>query len=455
MAENDKKDFSFIKEKIKEQPVNRKKTVKRFALLIISAVLFGAIACLTFTLLQPHLQEWIYPDQNPGITIPSDSEYISGTEESETDTESETGTEIDSEETDSQIPGESESLTETSTEVSTEDSASEPVTSTEIDLSEYQLLQNKLYNVGKTADYFLVTVTGVTSDTDWYNNAYESTGQSSGILIADTGSEILVLTEYKSIRDSQEFNVTFYNGKIVEAALKNYDLNIGLAVLSITKESIDAGTMATLKFAPLGNSLATTQGTVVIAVGSPLGTNYTISTGNITSAVNKVSTVDHSYSIFTTDIVGSSNSTGALLNVKGEIIGLVMQDFSIGNDANTLTAISISELKKLIEMLSNGTEIPYIGLKVKTVTDVIATEYGLPKGVYITEVILDSPALVSGLQNGDIITQIQGDAVTTVESYEAKLLNITPGENISVVVLRQGADEYYTVECIVTAGHQS
>ena len=92
-------------------------------------------------------------------------------------------------------------------------------------------------------------------------------------------------------------------------------------------------------------------GTIAIAIGSPLGTNYSILTGNITSTTNSISTIDHNYSVFTTDIVGSSNGSGALVNVDGEIIGIVMQGYSSAGDENTLTAISISELKALIEML--------------------------------------------------------------------------------------------------------
>lgn len=103
-------------------------------------------------------------------------------------------------------------------------------------------------------------------------------------------------------------------------------------------------------------------------------------------------------------------------------------------------------------MLSNGKDIPYLGLKVVTVTDKIAEEYGLPRGVYIKEVMLDSPALIAGLQGGDVIKQIDQEEIASVEAYEAKVLSLQPGQTVEVVVKRQGMNEYLEVVCAVTAG---
>ena len=194
------------------------------------------------------------------------------------------------------------------------------------------------------------------------------------------------------------------------------------------------------------------QGNVAIAIGNPLGTNYSIGVGNITSVGNVIQTADMTYTVFTTDIIGSSSSSGVLLNLEGEIIGLVMQDYRGSGDDNTLTAISVSELKKIIEMLSNGKDIPYLGLNVVTVTEQIAQEYDIPRGVYIKEVMLDSPALVAGLQGGDVIVKMDGEEISSVKNYEEKVLSLTPGQAVEVVVKRQGMGEYLEVVCGVSAG---
>ena len=212
---------------------------------------------------------------------------------------------------------------------------------------------------------------------------------------------------------------------------------------------ITQGTLNAIQIANLGNSLATTQGTLAIAIGSPLGTNYSILTGTITSTTNSICTIDNNYTVFTTDIVGSSNGSGVLINVAGEVIGLVMQGYSSAGDANTLTAISISELKAIIEMLSNGKDVPYLGLELTTVTNDIAKEYDMPKGVYIKEVKMDSPAMAAGLQSGDVLTKMDGDSIFTVDGYENRLLELAPGDMVKITFERQGTDGYTEIDCEV------
>lgn len=425
MQEKDKDKFSFINEKIKDKPINKRRLIIQTGFVIAMAVVFGLVASLVFTFFQPKFEQMMHPEQEPVVTIPKDE--MAGTEVAET---------------------ENTEVTETTEEAETE----QPpivVQPQQLELSDYQELQNKLYAVGREANKFVVTVTGVKSDTDWFNNPYESKGQASGIIVADSGQELLILTERKAISDAQEIFVTFINEVTVEATMKKYDGNTGIAVLSVSRSDVDEDTINAIMIAKLGNSFVTPQGMIAIAVGSPLGTNYSILTGNITSTTNTISTLDNNYTVFTTDIVGSSDGSGVLINMNGEVIGLVMQDYSNEGGHSTLTAISISELKTLIEMLSNGLDIPYIGLELSTVTNDIAMEYEIPKGAYIKSVKMDSPAMAAGLQKGDVITKIGGESVYTVDSYESKLLSLTPGERVEVVVQRQGIEGYTEITCTV------
>lgn len=161
--------------------------------------------------------------------------------------------------------------------------------------------------------------------------------------------------------------------------------NTGIAILNVKRSDIEESTLGRIKVAVLGNSLQTTRGSIVLALGSPLGTTFSILTGNITSTSNSISTFDANYNVLTTDIVGSSQGSGVLVNLSGEVVGIVMQNYSSG-DENTLTAISVSQLKDIIEKLSNGQDIPYLGLKLTSVTSDIEKEFDIPKGVYIKSV---------------------------------------------------------------------
>lgn len=421
MQEKEPDKFSFINEKIKEKPLNKKRLLVHIGYIAGVAVVFGVVASLVFAFLEPKFSQMIYPQQEAVVTIPKDDVV-----------ETEVTEEADTEPTEAIEPDDAVALPPA-----------------QLEIADYQELQSKLYQVGREANKFVVTVTGVKSDTDWFNNAYESKGQASGIIIADNGQELLILTERKVISDAEELYVTFINDVSVTASIKKYDGNTGITVLSVPRSSVDTETMNAIAVAELGNSFVIPQGMLVIAVGSPLGTNYSILTGNITSTTNSISTIDMNYTVFTTDIVGSSSGSGVLVNTSGQVVGLVMQDYSSEGDRNTLTAISISELKALIEMLSNNEDIPYIGLELTTVTNDIANEYDIPKGAYIKEVKMDSPAMAAGLQKGDVITKMDGEAVYNVDSYESKLLEAEPGERVKIVVERQSTGGYKEVTCTV------
>ncbi len=138
--------------------------------------------------------------------------------------------------------------------------------------------------------------------------------------------------------------------------------------------------------------------------------------------------------------------------MNGEVIGLVMQDYGNEEDQTTLTALSISELKQLIEKLSNNQDIPYIGLGLTTVSAATAKEYDIPEGCIHQGIKMDSPALAAGLQSGDVITEMDGEAVYTVDSYESKLLALKPGDEVEIVVQRQGAEKYEEITCTVQVG---
>lgn len=417
----DEEDFAFIKEKIKDKPINKKRMLIHMGYDILCAIIFGAIACLVFVCLKPHIEEWMQPKKNQTITIPKDEEPQAEEENPEENSEQ---------------PQEPDTV----------------YVQEELGVEGYQNLQKELYAIGKQANKSVVTVTGVTSGTDWFNTPYESQNQAAGIIIANNGQELLILTEKKVIADAQSVSITFSDDETVPATLKKYDGNTGIAVISVALTDISEDTMNRITVAALGNSLVLSQGTVVIAIGNPLGANYSILCGNITSVQNKVTTIDNNYTIFTTDMVGSENGSGVLVNLSGEIVGLVLKDYSNQGDRNTITALSVSELKQVIEDLSNNKDIPYLGLRISTVTEDISTKYSIPEGVYVKTVEMDSPAMAAGIQEADVIVKMNGEEVTSVEQYNQLLMELNPGDEVKITVKRQGAEDYVDLDCSAAVG---
>lgn len=408
----------FVREKIKDKPKNRKRLIVKFCSAALSGVVFALAATLVFLMLFPLVEKKM------------DTETVPGT--------------LDS----SQLQKETQTQ---STEPETDTQKESPVVKTEISLEDYQKIQTELYAIGNRANKSIVTITGVVSDTDWFNNSYEREGQGSGTIIGETGSRLFILTERKVIKGASKIKVTFINDTVAPAEVLKYDGNTGLVVLSVSKSDLETATLAAISVMEMGSANTVHKGSVVIALGSPLGTNYSILTGNITATNNEISTADSNYSVYTTDIVANKNGSGILINTDGQLVGLVMQDYS-ASSASTLTAVDISELKPVMELLLADKDIPYLGVQASTVTDKIASTYKIPKGIYIKEVDMDSPAMNTGLQSGDVIVRLAGKDVTTVASYSEIVLGLEPGENYQIVVKREGSDGYKIITYEIKAG---
>lgn len=473
--EQKEQEFDFIKEKIKEKPINKRRLLIQAGFKLFCAIIFGAVACFVFVLLRPYMEEWLNPKEESTISIPRDdlvAEEENGEETPEEDSNPQEGNaessskedKKDSNQEDAEDGPKGESPKDDSDGQGKEPGKDSPeqenapppqetlVVQEELEVENYQELQDKLYDIGKEANKSVVTVTGVTSGMDWFDTPYENENRAAGIVIANNGQELLILTEKKVIADAQEISITFINETVVSASLKKYDGNTGIAIISVPLGKIPKETLEQMAVASLGNSYLIKQGTTVLAIGSPLGVNYSILCGTITSSQNEVTTIDRNYTIFTTDIVGSETGSGVLINLEGEIIGLVLQDYSNQSDRNTITALSVSEMKQMIEDLSNGRDVPYVGLRLSTVTEDIAKEFHIPKGVYVKTVVMDSPAMAAGLQEADVIVRINGEDVATVEQYNQKIYALNPEDPVVISIKRQNGEEYVDLDCSAVAG---
>lgn len=410
-----KRDFmEFIREKIKEKPISKRRIAMRIGMAALCGLVFALVACVVLLVAMPFL----FPEQ--------DTETI-GTEEGSQQVES------------------------------TQDTENQNVgivlpPDLNLSISDYETLQNELYQIGSRVNKSIVTVTKLESENDWTSNDYETEGQGSGVIIYEDSNYLYILTERKIILDGEHIRVSFVDGTGAEATLFKYDGNTGLSILTVEKRLLKLETKRAIAIAQLGSTNEVTNGALVIALGSPLGANYSILTGNITSVENEVMTKDKNYSVYTTDIVASKNGSGVLINTRGEVIGIVVQEFSGSQTVSTLTAIAMNEIDGLIETLRNGKDIPYVGLYLATVTDDISEDYDIPKGVYIREVVTDSPAMKAGLQNGDVITHINGDSILNDVAFSKKIAQLLPGTTCEISVKRQNGNEYYEVKCTVTIG---
>lgn len=426
------KDFEFMKEKIKERPINRKKLLRRTIITATMAVIFGLIACFTFLVLEPVFSNMLYPEEEPKqVTFPEVEEEMLPEDMLQTET---------------QIPSAEESQEEES------ETAMETVAPS-LEVTDYQALYNKMYAIAQESQKSMVTVTGVTSDVDWFNNPYESKGQTSGIILADNGKELLILADKQAVEEAESIQVTFCDGEQATGELRASDATTGLSVISVPLDGIEAATKEAIVMADLGSSNGNNLlGSAVIAVGTPMGTSNSVAYGMITSVDNTINVPDNRYKLITTDIYGSKNAGGVILNMSGKILGVIDMSYNTEDVENSISAIGITELKKTIQKLSNGKEMAYFGVEAIDVTEEANENLKVPFGAYVTEIQMDSPAMASGVQSGDVIVQIGTNTIENMEQYVEAVLACEPEDTVDITVMRQGKEEYREMSFTVTLG---
>lgn len=422
----DQQKFEFITEKVKERPINKKKLMRRTMLTVSMAVIFGLIACLTFSLLEPIISNWLHPQaQIEKIEIPVVSEEI--------------------------LPQDMMVHDETTLEPSQEviETIKDEL---ELGTEEYQKLYRNIHSLVRKIQGAEVTVTGVTREVDLFNAVYENRDKRLGYIFAQNSTEIMILVESKNVLDTENLEVTFVDGSKVQGQIRGKDKNTGLAVLVVEKQNMSKSTLEVIGFLELGNSgLSTLLASPVIAMGNPLG-NHSVVYGMITSVDRVINMTDCNYKLLTTDIYGSKNAGGILIDLNGKVVGIINQNFNEEETANLISAIGISEIKAALQRMSNGLENNYVGILGTDVPAKIVTSKDIPAGVYVKEIVMDSPAMRGGIQSGDIIVGINEEKITSFADYLKILSECTPGETKELILMRQSQDVYKTVKAEVVIG---
>lgn len=290
---------------------------------------------------------------------------------------------------------------------------------------------------------------GITTSvtTNFWGYQSTSAASGSGFIISDDG---YILTNFHVIEDSSHIFVSMYNGDSFDAALIGYDESNDIAVLKIDTEGL----------APviLGDSNNLNVGDSVVAIGNPLGElTFTLTSGTISAKDREVTFSNNTtMNLLQTDCaINSGNSGGALFNLYGEVIGVTNAKY--GNASNSSAsidnigfAIPINSIMNIVTSIIEKGYIskPYIGISVLDVS-AETQAYGIPAGAAVQSVAENGPAARAGLQKGDVITAVDGKAMTSTELVNY-VGSASVGQQIQFSVYRQGE----TLEMTVDVGEQ-
>lgn len=298
---------------------------------------------------------------------------------------------------------------------------------------------------------------------NYWGQSFRQENQSggSGIIIAENEKELLIATNNHVVADATKLEVTFIDGSIAEAQIKGTDADMDLAVIAIPLDSLSKEVRNSISIAEMGDSDALRLGEPVVAIGNALGYGQSVTGGYISALNRELELSDGSKGTFiqTDAAINHGNSGGALLNIKGEVIGINSNKISGSAVEGMGYAIPISAAEPIIgdlmlkEIKHKVEKAGYIGIENPiTVPDDLVEYYNFPKGVFIRSVAEDSPAAEAGILSNDIIVKFDGTKIKTFEDLQEELQYYGPGSEVVITIMRQVDGEYVEKEIQITLG---
>lgn len=341
------------------------------------------------------------------------------------------------------------------------------------------IVEDTMPQVVSITNTMLIEQQGYSSLFDYfYGNAetreYEVPASGSGVILAKTDDELLILTNNHVVEDTEELTITFVDGTSVDANLKGNDSSLDIAVIAVPLEDIPESTLDAIEVAKFHDEEDLKVGQGVIAIGNALGYGQTVTVGYISALGREINAEGTVYSdlIQTDAAINPGNSGGALINMDGEVIGINVAKLSNTQVEGFGYSIPIYKVMEAIENLSTAKtkleladeERGRMGVYMNTISEQNAQALGIPAGViikgfsdeytygYTLDSVQSSPARAAGLLKNDIITKFDGQTVTSADELSALVAYYEKGSTVTVTYERLENGSYVEHTTEVTLG---
>lgn len=303
-----------------------------------------------------------------------------------------------------------------------------------------------------------------TTSQGWFGQqqSSESEGVGSGIIIGKEDGKLLIVTNNHVVEDAKSLSVGFADDESASASIRGTDSDADLAVVEVNTKDMKSSTLNKIAIITLGDSDDLKTGEQAIAIGNALGYGQSVTGGYISALNREVQLTDKTMTLLQTDAaINPGNSGGALLNSKGELIGINTVKYSSEDVEGMGYAIPINTAKPIIDQLIKNetvkeSEQAYLGISGQTIDSSMASQFDMPSGVYVQQVVKGSPAQEAGISAGDVIVKFNGKDVSTMDGLKDRISNLKAGTKVKVVVKRQSQTGTYSEKTLtVTLGKKS
>lgn len=294
-----------------------------------------------------------------------------------------------------------------------------------------------------------------TSNTPFGPRTSEASGSASGIIVAEKDGKMYIATNNHVVEGATGVKIIFNDESTAEATVKGTDSATDLAVVEVDMSKLSADTKNKVKIATIGDSSMTKVGEQAIAIGNALGYGTSVTVGYISAKDREIGEEDSAtVKLIQTDAaINPGNSGGALVNSRGEVIAINSSKFASEEIEGMGFAIPMAMAEPILEDLMNQKEVAkkdqaYLGIMGRNVESEYSKAYGLPQGIYVSEVSENSPAEKAGLKPGYIITELNGRTVKTLEQLQERLSQCEAGDHgtLTVQVASGGAYQERTLK---------
>lgn len=316
-------------------------------------------------------------------------------------------------------------------------------TSPEANLMLQQSGQKSVVEIADQVGQSVVAITSKMTVRDFFNT-YQSEGAGSGVIFNINNDNVVILTNNHVVDGAEEVLVDFDEFNSVKATLVGVDPETDLAVIKVAREDIPVEIMSGLKPAVFGDSDNLKVGEMAVAIGNPLGYNHTVTVGVVSALNRELQVSTNKFTLIQTDAaINPGNSGGALVNGRGEVVGINTIKIADTQVEGIGFAIPINSAKPIVDqLLANGyVSRPYLGIAGRDIDEQLAELYELPIGVYVAQVVPDSAADLAGIQQGDVIISFGGQKIMNMDQLVNLIKDHQVGDKMEVKVIRNGTDK--------------
>ena len=309
--------------------------------------------------------------------------------------------------------------------------------STEIDAEDEKsgTWAEQVRKVSETPRRALVRIAALGTDSDLLDDSFLKYGEEEGFVFLKNTEAFYIMTYSDRMNDAGNFQVTFSNGDMADAQLCKKDVRTGFYVFRVPFTELNDSTKDEISEAVLATEDNMEQMDDVVAIGSPTGDYDSLVSGMVTSVTGSMKIADEEYGMLTTNMVGSEDGGGILLNMSGKVVGIICSQEN--ENSSVIRAVEAAQLRPLLEGMANGEDICYIGIQGTTISKYQSENLDIPRGVYVDAVEEDSPAMTAGVQNADIVHALNGKEISSMNRYSAILQSLVKGSRVKLEVYRK------------------